>query len=73
MNETKIESYYGSYSIKLVKRNFRLHNPNLPLLIGNVNDNDIERKLGGLVILIYNKNYFKLLTYSIIILIFSNL
>ena len=29
---------YANFSTKLVKRNFKLHNPDSPLLIGNVND-----------------------------------
>jgi hypothetical protein len=31
---------YANYSTRLVKRNFRLHNPDSPLLIGDVNDSD---------------------------------
>ena len=31
---------YANFSTKLVKRNYRLHDPDSPLLIGNVNDND---------------------------------
>ncbi|AMD17723.1 hypothetical protein TL18_06620 [Methanobrevibacter sp. YE315] len=28
---------YANYSTKLVKRNFKLHDPYFPLLVGNVN------------------------------------
>ena len=31
---------YANYSTKLVKRNWKLHDPNSPLLIGNVKDSD---------------------------------
>ena len=31
---------YANFSTKLVKRNFRLHNPDSPLLIGHIKDND---------------------------------
>jgi DNA repair photolyase len=36
---------YANFSTKLVKRNFRLHNPDSPLLIGNVNDNDVVKEV----------------------------
>ena len=31
---------YANFSNKLVKRNFKFHNPNSPLLIGNVKEDD---------------------------------
>ena len=34
---------YANFSAKMVKRNFKLHDPDSPLLIGNVNDNDIVK------------------------------
>ena len=37
--------YYANFSTKLVKRNFRLHDPDSPLLIGNVNDNDVVKEI----------------------------
>jgi DNA repair photolyase len=33
---------YANFSNKLVKRNFKLHNPDSPLLIGNVNDDAVK-------------------------------
>ena len=33
---------YANYSVKLVKRNYRLHNSDSPLLIGNVNDEVVK-------------------------------
>ena len=32
--------YYANFSNKIVKRNFKLHNPDSPLWIGNVDDSD---------------------------------
>ena len=32
--------YYANFSTKLVKRNFKLHESDSPLLVGNVNDSD---------------------------------
>ena len=37
--------YYANFSTKLVKRNYRLHDPDSPLLIGNVNDNDVVKEV----------------------------
>ena len=37
--------YYANFSTKLVKRNYKLHNPDSPLLIGNVNDNDVVKEV----------------------------
>ena len=34
---------YANFSTKLVKRNFKLHNPDSPLLIGNVKDTDVVK------------------------------
>ena len=34
--------YYANFSTKLVKRNFKPHNPNFPILIGNVEDDDVN-------------------------------
>ena len=31
---------YANFSTKLVKRNWKLHNPDSPLLIGDVKDSD---------------------------------
>ena len=36
---------YANFSTKLVKRNFKLHDPDSPLLIGNVNDNDVVKEV----------------------------
>jgi hypothetical protein len=36
---------YANYSSKIVKRNFKLHNPDSPLLIGNVNDDDVVKEI----------------------------
>ena len=36
---------YANYSTKLVKRNFKLHDPDSPLLIGNVNDSDVVKEV----------------------------
>ena len=46
--------------MKRVKRNQKLHNPDLPLLIGEVNDGDVVKGLMNLAILMHNKNYFNL-------------
>ena len=34
--------YYANFSTKLVKRNFKLHDPDSPLLIGDVNDDVVK-------------------------------
>ncbi len=36
---------YANYSQKLVKRNQKLHNPDSPLLIGNVKDSDVVKEI----------------------------
>lgn len=36
---------YANFSTKFVKRNFKLHDPDSPLLIGNVNDNDVVKEV----------------------------
>lgn len=36
---------YANFSTKLVKRNYKLHNPDSPLLIGNVNDNEVVKEV----------------------------
>ena len=36
---------YANFSNKLVKRNFRLHNPDSPLLIGDVKDRDVVKEV----------------------------
>jgi len=36
---------YANSNMKLVKRNQMLHNPNSPLLIGDVNDGDIVKEV----------------------------
>jgi hypothetical protein len=38
---------YENFSSKLVKMNFKLHNPDSPLLIGNVNDGDAVKEVRG--------------------------
>ena len=37
--------YYANFSTKLVKRNYKLHNPDSPLLIGNVKDSDVVKEV----------------------------
>jgi hypothetical protein len=34
---------YANANMKLVKRNQKLHNPDLPLLIGDVEDDDVVK------------------------------
>ena len=36
---------YANFSTKLVKRNWKLHNPDSPLLIGNVKDSDVVKEI----------------------------
>ena len=36
---------YANSNMKLVKRNQKLHNPDSPLLIGDVNDGDIVKEV----------------------------
>ena len=36
---------YANFSTKLVKRNFKLHDPNSPLLIGNLKDRDVVKEV----------------------------
>jgi len=36
---------YANYSLKLVKRNQKLHNPDSPILIGNVKDSDVVKEV----------------------------
>ena len=36
---------YANANIKLVKRNQKLHNPDSPLLVGDVNDSDVVREV----------------------------
>ena len=36
---------YANYSTKLVKRNQKLHNPDSPLLIGDVKDSDVVKEI----------------------------
>ena len=43
--------------MKLVKRNQKLHNPDSPLLIGEVKDDDVK-EVNELAILINNKNWY---------------
>ncbi|MEE0942011.1 MAG: hypothetical protein UIB63_02735 [Methanobrevibacter sp.] len=50
----KIFDYYANSNMKLVKRNQKLYNPDLPLLIGEVNDGDVVKRLMNLIILIHN-------------------
>lgn len=37
--------YYANFSNKIVKRNFKLHDPDSPLLIGNVDDGDVVKEI----------------------------
>lgn len=36
---------YANFSTKLVKKNWKLHNPDSPLLIGNINDNKVVKEV----------------------------
>ncbi len=36
---------YANSNMKLVKKNQKLHNPNSPLLIGDVNENDVIKEV----------------------------
>ena len=36
---------YANSNMKLVKRNQKLHNPNSPLLIGEVNESDVVKEV----------------------------
>jgi DNA repair photolyase len=36
---------YANFSTKLVKKNWKLHNPDSPLLIGNINDNKVLKEV----------------------------
>ncbi|MCR5026630.1 MAG: hypothetical protein K6A34_04220 [Methanobrevibacter sp.] len=36
---------YANSNIKLVKRNHKLHNPDSPLLIGDVKDDDVVKEV----------------------------
>ena len=38
--------YYANSNMKLVKRNQKLHNPDSPLLIGDVKDDDVVLLIG---------------------------
>ena len=35
----------ANFSTKIVKRNWKLHNPESPLLIGNVKDSDVVKEI----------------------------
>lgn len=37
--------YYANFSTKLIKMNFKLHNPDSPLMIGNINENDVVKEV----------------------------
>ena len=37
--------YYANFLTKLVKRNFKFHDPNSQLLIGNIEDNDVVKEI----------------------------
>ena len=39
--------YYANFSTKLVKRNFKFHNPDSPLLIGNIKNNNVVKDVNG--------------------------
>ena len=41
----KFNNYYANYSTKLVKRNQKLHNPDSPLLIGEIKDSDVVKEV----------------------------
>ncbi len=36
---------YANYSTKIVKMNQKLHNPDSPLLIGDVKDDDVVKEI----------------------------
>lgn len=38
--------YYANFSTNLIKRNLALHNPDYPLLIGNIRENDAVKEFG---------------------------
>ena len=40
-----IDMYYANFLTKLVKRNFKFHDPNSQLLIGNIEDNDVVKEI----------------------------
>ena len=46
--------------MKLVKKNQKLHNPNSPLLIGDVNDGDIVKEVNKPAILKLAKKFHQL-------------
>ena len=37
--------YYANFSTKLVKRNYRIHDSDSPILIGDVNDNEVVKEI----------------------------
>ena len=39
------EVCYANSNMKLVKKNHKLHNPDSPLLIGNVKDDDVVKEI----------------------------
>ena len=60
----KIFDYYANSNMKLVKRNQKLYNPDLPLLIGEVNDGDVVKRLMNPAILICKLDYSKIFCYG---------
>ncbi|WP_303347429.1 hypothetical protein [Methanobrevibacter sp.] len=50
------EYCYANFSTKIVKRNFRLHDPDSPLLIGNVKADEVVKEVKELDISIINRN-----------------
>jgi hypothetical protein len=59
--------------MKLVKRNQKLHNPDSPLLIGNVKDDDVVNEIDEPSYIDSQTKLLYLLTYNVTILIFKNL
>ena len=47
--------------MKLVKKNQKFHNPDSPLLIGDVKDDDVVKELVNIDKLTHNKNYYNFL------------
>lgn len=57
--------------MKLVKRNQKLHNPDSPLLIGEVKDSDVVKEVKEPASLMHNKNYSNLYLYRCIVFILT--
>ena len=37
--------YYANFSTKLVKRNFKIHDSDSPLLIGNIKEDEVVKEI----------------------------